>query len=132
VRAAELQRAVYERLTGFSALTALVTGVYDHVPQTAALPYVVFGEPVTIPHDTDDTVGAEHDFVIHVWSDHRGQMETKEIQQQIYAALHRYNLQTSAGLVFNCECELQESFLDVDGLTRHGVQRFRVLMNEVM
>lgn len=132
MRSAELQVAVYERLTGFVALMGLVTGVYDHVPQTAVLPYVQIGEPISENDDTDDTLGADHDIVIHVWSDHRGQLETKQIQQQVYAALHRHDLQTTEGHVFNVECELEETFLDEDGLTRHGVQRFRVLMDEVM
>ncbi len=126
----ELQQALYARIQSamgpFSA-----TGVYDHVPQGAALPYIVIGDDLATPADTDDSCDSEHAVTIHTWSASRGQRETKEIQQAIYAALHREPMLIAGAVVVGCHLESQETFLDEDGLTRHGVQRFRVLLDGV-
>ncbi len=47
----ELQAPLYTRLTGDAALDALVSGVFDHVPEGTAYPYVVIGEYTEIPND---------------------------------------------------------------------------------
>jgi len=126
----ELQQAVLTRLDGYSALKpALVTAVYDAVPQNAVFPYVVIGDDTTIPFNTHTTVGGEHTITIHAWSRYKGKSEIKRIQEQIYAALNRYALSVSGATMVNCEQEYAESFLDEDGLTRHGVQRMRVLLD---
>jgi hypothetical protein len=132
VKALELQRAVYTRLTGFSALTALIVGIYDDVPpdlDNGAFPFVTIGDDTDIPFNTHSSVGGEHTITIHVWSRYRGKSEVKNIQSQIYNALNRYALTVSGAVTVNCEQEFATSFLDADGITRHGAQRMRVLLD---
>src|SRR5690554_4378261 len=90
-----LQGAILQRLKSYSPLMARATAVYDHVPQTAQFPYVVIGDDTAIDFDTDDTTGAESTITIHVWSQKRGRKEAKQIQGDIYDALHRYELSVS-------------------------------------
>ena len=131
----ELQKAIYAALTGDAAVMALVTGVYDAVPQAddagsgAAFPYIVIGEDNHNEWDTDTTLGRDASVVIHTWSRYRGRKEVKEIQGAVYAALNRAKL-TIAGFSFvQCDLLSSETLIDADELTRHGVQTFRVLFN---
>ena len=126
-----LQEAIKTRLEAFAALTALGVGdILDHATQDAAFPYVVIGDDTSNPMDTHGTVGSDNTVTIHTWSRYRGRKETKEIQREIYNALHRHALVVSGVDTVDCQWEFGESFLDEDGLTRHGVQRFRVLLDE--
>jgi hypothetical protein len=47
----------------------------------------------------------------------------------LYEALHRQELSIIGGALVECMAEFQESFLDPDGLTRHGVIRFRLIVD---
>lgn len=120
----EIQKAVYARLISTYDLNV---PVYDHVPQDAAFPYIVIGDSTAIQWDTDDSLGTESTITIHVWSRFRGREEVKEIQGQIYDALHRHELDIDGCHTVTCEWEHADSFVDPDGITRHGVSRFRIL-----
>jgi hypothetical protein len=132
VKSWELQQAIYTRLTGYTALMAIAKAVFDDVPQDIAdtsFPYVQIGDDTTIPFNTHSSVGGEHTITIHSWSRYRGKSEIKRIQAQIYAALDRYALSVSGGTMVNCEQEFSTSFLDADGITRHGISRYRVILD---
>ena len=47
----------------------------------------------------------------------------------IYEALHRAEIAIIGGQLVECMAEFQESFVDPDGLTRHGVIRFRLIVD---
>jgi hypothetical protein len=102
---------------------------YDHVPQESAFPYIVIGDDTSIPWDTDDSVGTEATCTIHIWSRYRGRQEVKQISGEIYESLHRAELAISGGSLVECQAEFEESFMDSDGLTRHGVIRFRLTID---
>lgn len=123
-----LQRAIYLALTGSERLMAQVEGVYDATPQDETFPYVTFAADSEEQWDTDDSHGFEAIAEIHVWSQYRGQGEVKRIQQSIYNALHDVSLTVIRHHVVLCLWESAQQFVDPDGLTRHGVQRFRVIL----
>jgi hypothetical protein len=125
-----IQEAVFKRLKDYEPLTDLISAVYDHVPQNAVYPYVVIGDDTSIAWDTDDSLGSESTLTIHVWSRLRGRKETKLIQEQIYNALNRYELEITGLHTIDIISEFAETFLDADGITRHGVQRFRLITEE--
>ena len=118
----QIQQAIFARLEA-----ELDTPVYDHVPQGSAYPYINIGEDTALQWDTDDSTGSESTLTIHTWSRQYGRRETKQIMRQIYNALHRAELDIAGGLFVTCEWEFAESFVDPDGVTRHGVMRFRIL-----
>lgn len=119
----EIQAAIYAKVAAVGWPT------FDHVPQETAFPYVVIGDDTSIPWDTDDSLGSETTCTIHVWSRHRGRKEVKEIMRTIYEALHRAEIAIIGGQLVECMAEFQESFMDPDGLTRHGVIRFRLIVD---
>lgn len=125
-----VQTAIYGTLN-----SALSIPVYDHAPQkpdaAMGFPYVTIGEDTTSEWDTDTEIGGDVVCTIHTWSRFRGREEVKQIQGQIYTALHRASLAFSGYAFMDCFFETSDSFLDADGLTYHGVQTFRVHLEEV-
>lgn len=125
-----IQTAIYSQLTGTAAVMALVTGVFDDVPQGTDYPYIVIGEDTGIEWDTDDSRGTSATLTVHVWSRVAGKRETKQIMEAIYDALHRAPLPVSGMTTVTCHWEFGETFLDADGETRHGVTRYRLIIEE--
>lgn len=131
-----IQNAVFDALSGDSTLAALVSGIYDNVPQaddsgaSAAFPYVVVGDDLITEWDTDTELGADATITIHVWSRYRGRKEVKDIQARIYEILHRANITITGYNLVGVDWLQSQSFMDTDGQTRHGVQTFRITIEE--
>ena len=138
-----LQEAIYDRLTEWAPLVELLASdprpgmtdepaIFDHAPQDAVTPYVVVGDDSAGEHDTDDTTGADTSVAIHSFVEERGRKTTKQIQREIYRALHRKEgaIEGDGFRIFGVDVDLMESSVDPDGITRHGVTRFRVLTEE--
>lgn len=122
-----LQSAIYERLSTYPGMPP----VYDDVPQGAPSLYVVIGEDTHVPWDTDDSVGSESTITIHQWDKaYRGKARIKQTQGLIYEALNRHELSVPGYNLVTLEFEYSESVLDPDGVTRHGVVRYRALVEE--
>jgi hypothetical protein len=113
----------------FARLSTLSTPVFDHVPQGTAFPYIVIGDDTSIPWDTDTSLGTETTCTIHVWSRERGRKQVKAIMDAVYASLNRASFAIAGGVLIECLYEFSESFMDPDGLTRHGVMRFRLTVD---
>lgn len=128
-----VQQAVYSALTGDSTLVSLVsTRIYDHVPENAAFPYVELGEGTAVPGDVDTKTedGMDQTIMIHTLSRYRGAKEAKQIMSAITEVLHDASLSISGHSLVMCSFEFSELFMEGDGLTRHGIQRFRVVTQE--
>ena len=119
-----LQKAVFDQLS------LLSTPVFDHVPQNTKPPYITIGEDTSIEWDTDTELGSESTITVHVWSRQPGRREVKEIMEDVYHTLHRQTLYSNGIIYVNVNWEFSETFLDPDGVTRHGVMRFRILSQE--
>lgn len=102
--------------------------VLDDVPQGQAFPYVVIGEDVTTPGPLIDIDSEEIDATIHVWSRYAGKMEAKQLMGAIKAALHDQPLAVDGQTLVMLRFAFETLFLDPDGVTRHGVLRFRALL----
>lgn len=126
------QKALYDKLKSNAYLASLVTDIYDNPPEeTSAYPYVTIGEAVHNEFDTDTDEGNDVTVSVHVWSRDRGRKEVKEIQNAIYLALSRQELSVIGYNFINCQFVTSQSFLDSDGKTRHGVQDFQILLDEL-
>lgn len=125
------QTAIYGALNG-----NISAGVYDDVPflpegkPTQDFPYVVIGDDSGRAFDTDDTVGAQVEIYIHVWSRYPGMKEVKSILGEIYAILNRSNLTASGYYITDCLWQFSDVSVDPDGKTRHGVQRYLLTIQE--
>ena len=125
-----LQEALYSRLNEDSTLGALVTGVFDAVPDDTALPIAVIG-PSTSTDDATKTLDArDYVFNVDVWSNYRGMKETKNIVKQVYSLLHDSALTVAGASMVNLRCEFTTELREDNGVTRHGVMRFRAFITD--
>ena len=126
-----VQNAVISALNGSSELSEIVsTRIRDHIPQKTAFPFVQIGDDDLTMQDTSTTTGAAVLVTVHTWSNTSGRTETKEIQGEIYSALHQAEL-TNAGYIFHgCQFVSSQSFIDADGTTRHGVSVFSIQLDK--
>lgn len=125
---AEIQTAIYGVLN-----SGQVTPVYSQgdVPDNASDRYIIIGNDTMTEWDTDGQTGFEGTIVIHTWDTtaaNRSFIPLKEIMGDVYNLLHRAELSLISYNAIGLDFEFSETFLDPDGLTRHGVQRFRVYM----
>ncbi|MCP3946321.1 DUF3168 domain-containing protein, partial [Herbaspirillum sp.] len=97
-----------------------------------SFPYVVLGEDIANPFDTDDTLGADVLATLHVWSRYAGRKEAKAILAEIYDELHRDKLPAQSGFAFvDCLQEFASVFPpEADGRTRHAMCRYRVTVQK--
>lgn len=132
-----VQTAIYSQLINNAPVMALAKAVYDDVPQPVSsgdaseFPYVTIGEDVHTTIDTDTELMNQVSITVHVWSRYSGRAETKQLQGLIYDALHRANLVQSGYKFINIAQINSESQLDSDGFTRHGIQTFNLLIEEL-
>ena len=120
-----LQKTIFDALDGDSTLQSLVTDVFDFVPESTAFPYVKVGEETAVDNGTKTLQGNDHTLVIHTFSRYRGSKETKEIMSRIYALLHESSLTVSGASLVNLRFDFSDIIKENDGLTTHGLQRFR-------
>ena len=124
-----LQTTIYSTLSGDNTLTnTLGAGVFDEVVENASYPFVALGEETAIDYSTKDLNGGEFTINIHVWSQYKGAKQTKEIMDRIHDLLHDSSLSVSGFNLANLRFEFSDILRDPDGITRHGVMRFRAII----
>ena len=137
MNAENLQRALYNALTGDGALMALITGVYADVQQPnlpeddSDFPYVVIGKDNISPFDTKTDWGASALCQIDVWSRQRNLIEAKEIASAIYDALQGQPLSITDAHHILTRTESQVFSSDPDGVTKRGMVMARILYDEI-
>lgn len=140
MRLKELQIAIITTLKAEAGLTALLAtnpvdnispAVYNHAPQDTGFPYVIVGEPDGAEHDADDIQGWTGQVVVHSWSRFRGFEEIMDIMRETDNALHRIEPVVTDARIVTLHRESVDSVLDPDGLTRHGIHAFRVILEEL-
>ena len=124
-----IQRLFLDALKADADVVDSVDGrIYDDVPQSTEYPYIVIGEDISTDESTDDGIRRISSLVVHIWSRYRGKKEVKEIQGLIELVLNRAELTDPEYDIVGIHLEQTDSFLDQDGLTRHGSMSFRSIM----
>ena len=137
----DIQRTIYETLLNSSDLSQLlasftysngatVSAVFNDLPQSddnSVFPCVVIDAQIDNALNTDTTDGFDSTVLIHTWSVQPSNVEVSAIQDVIYSLLHR----KKASYISGISCELGEIMRDPDGISRHGVQRFRIFYDKV-
>ena len=123
-----LQERIYSTLNGDSTLGGLVNGIFDSVPEGQTLPVVIIGAQSTSDNGSKNLDGRDYIFNVDVYSDYRGMKEKKNKQKEIYRLLHESSLSVSGASFVDCRCEFTTDILEDDGITRHGVMRFRAFV----
>lgn len=122
-----LTQAIYTRLNTDSELTTtLGAEVYDRVPDSAPFPYVVIGDVTEAPNDTMGQTGRDCTVIIHGWSQYAGNKEIFLIRDRVDDLLDRWFPTVTGWTAHEMLFEFFENLRDPDGVTRHGVSRFRI------
>lgn len=122
-----IQSAIFTKLTDDSTLMGLVTGVFDSLPSGQTFPYVVLGEDTETAANTLASIGREVTVTIHIFSQYAGTKEAKQIAGRIIDLIERRTLSASGITTYSAVLDLCQFFTDPDGVTTHGVLRFRFL-----
>lgn len=119
--------SVYTNIQGaiFTKLSTLATPVYDEVPQNTPPAFIVTGDLNMNEYDGDDFTGFDGTIQIDTFTTYRGKKQCADIMSGIYDALHRSELTITGYTWLGIDCEYSDIIRESDGLTRHGVQRFR-------
>lgn len=131
----DVQTALYSRLAGAAGLTALLAagaaGVCDHVPEGLAFPYVVLSGLRTEASDTQQSHGYDITLTIASYSRAEGMKELRSVMAAIYDALHDASFTVPNQTLILCRQISAETQLESDGITRAGLQRFRIITEPV-
>ena len=122
-----LQSSIYTALNVSAITTTLACGVYDEVVEGNSYPFITLGEETAIDYSTNNLVGAETTINIHIWSRYKGSKQTKQIMDKVHDLLHDVSLTVSGVNLINLRFEFSDIMRDPDGITRHGVMRFRAI-----
>jgi hypothetical protein len=127
--------AIIAALKADVALTTLLTSyasspaVFTHVPQDlGTYPYVVLFDTGLDGDDNDCNLGFDGTLNIHSWSDQRDMAIIGNIQKAIYDVLHHAELTMAGYSLVELHQEFTTILRDPDGITLHGVQRYRIIL----
>lgn len=122
----EVQKAIFNALDN-----GLTVPVYDFVPQqNAPDTYVTIGEDTFNAMNTDGNIGFDSSLVIHTWDVSNGRKDTKLLQWEIRQLLDRAEIPLTGYNPLGIDCESSQTILDPDGVTYHGILRFRFQIME--
>ena len=126
------QASIYSALAGAAAVQAQVGNparVYDHVPINTTYPYIELGEVTARDFATKTTDGMEQTITLHAWSRYAGRKQVKDILKAIYDTLNNAALSISGSTLVLCRFEFADTMREDDGLTYHGVARYRLIVD---
>lgn len=123
-----LQKAIYQKLTGDSALMALVSGVFDRPPQGQSYPYITIGESSIGDWSTKTSNGTEQLLTLHIWSREGGKKQAELIAEKVHGLLHVPTMPVDGQILVLMRFISSALSLENDGATYHGIMRFRALL----
>ena len=129
----ELQKTIFSTLNSANLTDesgTAIKGVFDDVPESTEYPYVRIGEDSVNNISTKGKDINEHSLSIDIWSQYRGMRDIKVIMAQIHNALDDINFSVTGALGINLKFEFQTTVVEPDGITRHGIMRFRAVVSD--
>ncbi|PDT79957.1 DUF3168 domain-containing protein [Sinorhizobium sp. BJ1] len=131
---AELQKLLFDTLTGNGQVMAFAGGVYDRVPADpykAKTAYISFGPSDVVDDSAECVTSGEHTFQLDVWSKAVGQVEAKRLVDLIYGALHEQELTLTENALAEIRVDFRRVFPDQDPLITHGVVTVTAFIEEL-
>lgn len=125
-----LQQSVYQTLSNDGTLSALIQGVFDHVPQGSAYPFVTIGECVVRDFSNAEKQGTENRLSIHVFSRGQGRREASLIMERICTLLNNTALSVTGQALVSSHFTASGITLSDDGATYQGTLQFTVRLSE--
>ncbi|WP_417319827.1 DUF3168 domain-containing protein [Emcibacter sp.] len=120
-----LQENLYQLLSSDPELSGRLSGVFDHVPERAKLPYLAIGDMSVRDWSAKDFTGQEVLFDLHLWSGRSGHLEIRELADLLHDLVTAGALQGDGLQVASLQFVFFETFFETDGRIRQGVMRYR-------
>ena len=116
----------------FDALTAALAPVpvLDFAGPNQSYPYCTIGEFTGGQSDTIGEQAVDLEVTVHLWSRQPGMQEVQTLMETAKDALDRARLPAAGFHWVDTIFIFAQTLRDIDGQTRHGVLRFRILTFE--
>jgi hypothetical protein len=121
-----IQTALLEVLTDDETLSSKITGVFDHVPEGQAFPYIVIGEATAVPDNTHSTFGTSATVTLHIWSAYDGFAEALDIKADVDRLVDHQLLPLEGHRTVLCHLQQSVTLRDPDKDVRHVPVRYRI------
>ncbi|EFC78982.1 DUF3168 domain-containing protein [Parafrankia sp. EUN1f] len=104
----------------------MITGVFDHVPEDAARPYITLGPMIETPDNTHSGYGRQAVLDVHIWTEARGYLTGNQIADRVVALLDHQRLTMPGRKWISTRYEFGQALPDPDPRIRHHLLRFRI------
>lgn len=130
---AELQKLVFETLTGDAGIASIVGArVYDRALPDAAFPFISFGPTSFLLLQDECLEGRTETMQIDIWSESKGgKRQCKDIVDLVVDALNGLEAELATVTITDMRVVLAQVMDDPDGITSHGVVQIEALVDEV-
>ena len=122
--------ALYQALTGNAPLMALVSDVYDHVPQSAAFPYLVIEDSTAERIGMLGALSYRCETHLLLFSRQAGRKEIMEIIGALNVLLHHGSLSVTGFEVAALELLEVDTAHMADGITTRAIVKLRCHLTE--
>ncbi len=117
-----LQQGIYGALTADTMLTAIVSGIYDRVPEDAAYPFLSFGEVEARALPLAGIVAERVTVELEGYSQNGSRSEINTILARVHTLLHDAALTMPPGYALSyLRVSASRASLENDGLTWRGI-----------
>lgn len=123
-----LQEAIYSALNVSAITTDLNCAVVNEPTNDQSYPFIQIGDDRVDDYSTKVEDGGEYELNFDVWSQYKGSKECKQIMDKIHDLLHDSNVSVTGFNLVNIQLDYSDILRDPDGVTRHGVMRFRAII----
>ena len=121
-----IQSAIYSRLTMTLPLQIVLVSIYDEVQEVTAT-HLAIGRDSSIDYSTKDVDGSEYQGNFDIWSNIKAVNRLKKSWTGLRFTAS-YSLSVTGFNLINIRFEFGDILIDPDGITRHGVMRFRAII----
>ena len=121
-------KAVYVALDATTGLTGIISESLSNADQ---FPKIWLEDGGADDWSNKDDNGLEAFVNLHVGSQKEGTKEIRGLMDKCHSALHNVDLVLANGQSVLCQFVRHDVVIDSDGMTRHGIMRFKLLVSEV-
>ena len=121
-------KSVYVALDATSGLTGIIS---ESLSNADPFPKIWLEDGGADDWSNKDDNGLEAFVNLHVGSQKEGTKEIRGLMDKCHSALHNVDLVLANGQSVLCQFVRHDVVIDSDGITRHGIMRFKLLVSEV-
>ena len=121
-------KAVYVALDATTGLTGIIS---ESLSNADPFPKIWIEDGGADDWSNKDDNGLEAFINLHVGSQKEGTKEIRGLMDKCHSALHNVDLVLANGQSVLCQFLRHDVVIDSDGITRHGIMRFKLLVSEV-